>query len=349
MAGGSFHSGSSHSGSYHSSGGGSHSSGGGSHYSSGGSSHHSSGGGGGGGSGGSGGGSGTGSCLLVILFFLTPFLHLIFRFLFAVCNEEIAGFNATNLAIFVCTGFMFIPSIIESKRTAALVELRQSGKSDRYVYSAVNTGDWNGSRDTMAGKNNKLYRIAFYGTEYGWKNSREVYNTMKRTPRIIWIRPGTWVVISIVLFIVNFFYYECVIPIFERMIMTDYAFEFFDGLTFYLPSFLAFSCAVLSLVFVGVRDKILYECAVRLASEIKTEEKKIETEMFLKTETGKKWYHNICPNCGAKASASLKHCVSCGSSLEVMEGDKYLNSIRRVRYDVNTGEKTDQSTGGKDG
>ena len=93
MAGGSFHSGSSHSGSYHSSGGGSHSSGGGSHYSSGGSSHHSSGGGGGGGSGGSGGGSGTGSCLLVILFFLTPFLHLIIRFLFAVCNEEIAGFN----------------------------------------------------------------------------------------------------------------------------------------------------------------------------------------------------------------------------------------------------------------
>ena len=206
MAGGSFHSGSSHSGSYHSSGGGSHSSGGGSHYSSGGSSHHSSGG--GGGSGGSGGGSGTGSCLLVILFFLTPFLHLIIRFLFAVCNEEIAGFNATNLSIFVFTGFMFIPSIIESKRTAALVELRKSGQSDRYVYSAVNTGDWNGSRDTMAGKNNKLYRIAFYGTEYGWKNSREVYNTMKRTPRIIWIRPGTWVVISIVLFIVNFFYYD---------------------------------------------------------------------------------------------------------------------------------------------
>ena len=93
-------------------------------------------------------------------------------------------------------------------------------------------------------------------------------------------------------------------------------------------------------------ENVMNEAAILAA---RARKKKIETEMFLKTETGKKWYHNICPNCGAKASASLKHCVSCGSSLEVMEGDKYLNSIRRVRYDVNTGEKTDQSTGGKDG
>ena len=61
----------------------------------------------------------------------------------------------------------------------------------------------------------------------------------------------------------------------------------------------------------------------------------METERFIMEvedkETGKKFY--FCPNCGAKASASLKHCVSCGSSLEVMEGDKNLYSIRQIKED----------------
>ena len=115
------------------------------------------------------------------------------------------------------------------------------------------------------------------------------------------------------------------------MIMSDSAFMFFDELTFYLPSVLALGCSILSLVFVKVRDNILYECAVRLASEIQTET--AQTEAFIKNEMGKKWYHIICPNCGARSSSALKHCVSCGSSLEVMEGDKNLYSIRQIKED----------------
>ena len=252
---------------------------------------------------------------------------------------EIPGINLLNLGIFILAGLLFIPSFKQSQRTVALVDLRKSGSSSSYVGSEIFTYQRKGSPKTWVGKTDKSYRISFAGMEQGKKNCAEVLETMKRTPRIVWMRPATWFVISAVILFVNFFFYESIIPIFENMIMSDFAFAFLDELTFYLPSVLALGCSILSLVFVKVRDNILYECAVRLASEIQTEEKTAETEAFIKNEIGKKWYHNICPNCGARATASLKHCVSCGSSLEVMDGDKNFYSIRQVKEEK---EKTDK-------
>ena len=153
---------------------------------------------------------------------------------------------------------------------------------------------------------------------------------MKRTPRIVWIRPGTLLAIAIVIFLVNFFFYEMVIPIFENMIMSDAAFTFFDYFVFYLPKILALQCPILSFIFIKVRDKYLYECALRLGNEIQSEEQRAATESAIANALSKKWYHTICPNCGAKASSAIKTCTSCGSSLEVMDGDSNLSSIRRI-------------------
>ena len=333
MASGGFHGGSTHSGGHHSGGGGFHGGGGG-HFSGGGGGGHYGGGGGGShySSGGGGGGDISGCAVLVgAMIFGT--IYVTVQFFKALTEGDIPGLNLINLTVFVVGGFLFIASFKHSQRTSALIDLRSNGTSKSYIYSDSYTCERIGSKETWAGKNDKSYRIAFYGMEQGKKNCAEVLNTMKRTARIVWIRPGTWLFIFIAIFFANFFFYECIIPIFENMIMSDFAFMFFDELTFYLPCVIALGCPILSIVFVKVRDKILYECAVRIASEIKTEEKIVETETFIKNEIGKKWYHNICPNCGARATASLKHCVSCGSSLEVMEGDRNLNSIRHVRED----------------
>ena len=340
MASGGFHGGSTHSGGHHSGGGGGFSGGGGgfsgghysggSHYS--GYSHH-------GGGGGDGDGSFAGLAVVVGIIILLSGLA-------AIANGEVPGINLINLGIFFVTGCLFVLSFNHSDRTSALMDLRMSGMSKSYIYSDTYTGDRIGTKDTWAGKNDKSYRITFYGGEQGVKNCAEVLQTMKRTPRIIWIRPGTWLVFAVIIFIVNFFFYECIIPIFENMVMSDFAFKFFDEFIFYLPSVLALGCPILSRVFVKVRDNILYECAARLASDIKTEEMLAETEAFIKTEIGNKWYHSICPNCGAKAAASLKHCTSCGSSLEVIEGDKNLSSIRRVREEkANSTSYLDQNWG----
>lgn len=272
-------------------------------------------------------------CSIIIFCFLCAGLTFAVSSINALIQGYIPGLNLLNLGIFILAGLLFIPSFKQAERTVALVDLRRDGSSSSYVGSETFTYERKGSKRTWAGKNDKSYRISFAGADQGKKNSAEVLETMKRTPRIVWMRPRTWLIISIVIFFVNFFFYESIIPIFENMIMSDSAFMFVDEFTFYLPSVLALGCSILSLVFVKVRDNILYECAVRLASEIQTEEKTAETEAFIKNEMGKKWYHIICPNCGARSSAALKHCVSCGSSLEVMEGDKNLYSIRQIKED----------------
>ena len=333
MASGGFHGGSSHSGSHHSSGGGFGGGFSGGGHSGGG--HYGGGYSGGGHSGGGGGGDGIAGLGVIVIYILGAILYGIIALFKAIACGDIPGLNLLNLAIFTVAGFLFGLSFKHSERTSALIDLRRYGYSKSYIYSDIFTCEKTGSKDTWAGKNSKSYWITFYGKEQGDKNCAEVFKTMKRTPRIVWMRPGTWLVISISLFVVNFFFYESIIPFFENMIMTDFAFKFFDELIFYLPSILALGCPILSFIFVKVRDNILYECAVRLAAEIKTEEKLAETENFIKNEIGKKWFHTYCPNCGTKATASLKTCVSCGSSLEVMEGDTNLSSIRRVREEKN--------------
>ena len=99
---------------------------------------------------------------------------------------------------------------------------------------------------------------------------------------------------------------------------------------FYLPSVLALGCPIVSLVFIKVRDKILYECAYRIASNLGAEEERTATESFINTQLSQKWYYKVCPNCGAPASAALKQCKSCGSSLEVLEGAQNISSMRRI-------------------
>lgn len=223
----------------------------------------------------------------------------------AIVNKTVPGMNLINAAIFVAGGLLFIPSMKQSIRTDALKDLRRNGTSEFYVCSRKNSGSRNGNSNTWAGTNDRNYRIAFYGTEQGIENGQEVLKTMKEKPGIVWMRPGTWLVIFLLILLVNFFFYDNIIPFFTGM--NDTAFRILDKIIYYLPSVLAFICPVLSLVFVKVRDNILYECAVRLAAEIDEEES-------IDTRSGRKVA--ICPNCGAKSSAYLKHCSSCGWSLE---------------------------------
>lgn len=349
MASGGFHGGSSHSGGFHSSGGGGFSGGGfssgGGFHSSGGSSYHSSGGyrssGGGGRSGHNytGGSDDGDGCFFILAIIVCFFVGGGLYFIGAVINGEIPGLDLPSFIVFAITGFLFIPSFKHSQRVSEVSDVRHYGKSKSYIYSDSYSGDRIGDKDTWAGKTNQSYRIAFYGP-HGDKNIEELRATTKRTPKIVWIMPGTWLVIAIVIFLVNFFFYELVIPIFENMIMSDAAFTFFDYFVFYLPKVLALQCPILSFIFVKVRDKYIYECALRLANEINSEEQRAVTESEIAKELSKKWYHTICPNCGARASAAIKTCTSCGSSLEVMDGDHNLSSIRRIneRGDINSSD-----------
>lgn len=235
----------------------------------------------------------------------------VFFIYYAAYSGAIPGLDVINTTIYFATGFLFIPSFLQAARTTALTDIRKSGISDYYVFSNRFNRNREGNEDTWAGLYDKTYRISFYGLEQGLKNGQDVLKTMKTTPRIIWIRPGTWSVFALALLVFNIVIFAC---------LGDAEHGFF----FYLPSLLALACPVLSFVFVRIRDNILYDCATRIVAERKK-------EMAENVESGTKWYHNICPKCGAKYAASILHCISCGSSLEVIEGDRSLNSIRRIR------------------
>ena len=86
--------------------------------------------------------------------------------------------------------------------------------------------------------------------EYGVENVKAVIKTVKRTPGIIWVSPAVWFVLSLICAISNIFFYELVIPFFERAYMTDAAFAFFDVMVLILPSVLALTFAVLNKIFV---------------------------------------------------------------------------------------------------
>lgn len=245
----------------------------------------------------------------VVLTFFT--IHFFF--------SSIPGINIYNICLF-CAGYVLLGiGMKDYARTSALGSIRR-GKMPQY------TGDVRHGRyvtdascdgRSWAVEDKKHYLISFFDSEFGTDNAEKVYDTMKRTPGIIWMNLFIWPAAGIVFTISHVFFYELIIPYFERRVMTDQAFAFIDALTFYLPSVLVLLSGAACCIIVRVRDSILHKCAVRIVKDNEAVEERKETEDYIAAQMNKKWYYNTCPNCGAGAAATQSACTVCGSSLEV--------------------------------
>lgn len=251
--------------------------------------------------------------------------YAIYAIAYGICNREFPGLDPINATVFVVAGFLFIPSYIQAPRTYALSDLRRYGASEMPVFSRKYTYKRAGSNFTWAGIDEKCYRIAFSASEQGTKNGQEVIKVMKSKPRIIWLQPGVWLVIYTAILVLNVFLDNAVSSLFAIM-GTGTEISILREIVFYLPCVLAFVCPILSFIFVAVRDNILYECAVNLANEI-------EADFASKAGSPMKCYRNVCPNCGAVSTSSLKNCVNCGTSLEVLDSTMGAGSLKFVRDD----------------
>ena len=322
MAVGSHHGGGFHTGSHHS-GGGSHSGG----FSSG-----------GGYDGGYGGGSSIGSDARL---FVLP-IYLTVLFIQKIISGEVPGINAISLIITIAGYVIFFFSLKHYDRTFMLTAVKTGS---RRIYGQV----WKGSDPPQKSKNGNnrswvdkygFYRIAFFDQDYGEQNAKTVYEMMKRTPGIIWMSLFVWLVIALVATFSTFFFYELIIPFFENMTMTDEAFKIVDEIVFYAPSGVTFLSAVTSLIVVKVRDVLLYRCAEGIVKDNLAADKRLKTEEEIQTELNRKWYYNVCPNCGAAASNALRNCTSCGSSLEVMGHFRgYDSSMHQISVKEAKGEE----------
>ena len=301
MASGGFHDTDTHSGSFHSSGGG-----GGFHSSGGGYSSYDSGDGGGGGFG----GGGWIGALIYMAFYTAIYIDNL---------ENLSGTRLITLAMVIVVFLVLFPGVQDRKRFAVIKKFRNRNAEvhEEGVWSAEYSDNRIGSDVTWYDRSGKNYSILFTEEKYAVENVKEVLKAVRRTPGIIWVSPSVWFALSLTCAICNLFFYELVIPIFERAYMTDAAFAFFDVLIFLLPSVLALTFAVMNKVFVKIKDNLLYECAVRIITERRAKANRESTERAIDRKLSSKWYYNNCPNCGAKADYHLKTCQNCGSSLEV--------------------------------
>lgn len=327
--GGGFHGGGHHSGGFH--GGGSF--GGGGHYSGG---HY---------SGGSGGG-GIGSWAAV--FARLGFLGIVATiwFLSMVSQGEVPGMNLLNLGIFAVSVVIFIVALRQYSRTEQVREIKGDPRN-RY-FGRI----WKGPNQPLSSKTDKnswystydnAFCIALHDKDFGEENVAMVYETVNRTPKIIWMNSFIWLAIGVISFFSTFIFYELVIPVFENMYMSDEAFELIDDLVFYLPSLITLLSAVSCLVFVKIKDNLLYKCAQRIVNNNLAAGTRSKTEQKISTILGDKWYYNNCPNCGSGPFMTLTSCSFCGSSLEIMSFDgngRFPGAVHRVTY-AKQNEKAD--------
>lgn len=252
---------------------------------------------------------------------------------FQIFFSSFKGLNVINLCLF-CAGIILLCLGMRGyARTSALGSIRR-GKMPKY------TGDVRHGRPTddalcdgrsWAVENKNCYLISFFDSEFGTDNAEKVYDTMKRTPGIIWMNLFVWAGAVIVFIISHIFYYELIIPYFERAVMSDQAFAFIDALTFYLPSILVLLCGAACFFIVRVRDNILHKCAIRIVKDNEAVEERKEAEDYIASQLSKKWYYNVCPNCAAPANDTQSACKVCGSSLEVLSFEcAYPGSVHRL-------------------
>lgn len=246
-------------------------------------------------------------------------------------SGDITFLNPININIFAA-GIVFAAIGLRTQsRTAVISKIK--GNLPVLLGDIAFNGDRPieryGDGSIWAGKKSKKYRINFHHEEYGTICREVVEDTISRTPRIVWTNLWVWVIGIGIGFFINLFFYESVIPTFENMWMSDEAFAFIDDLVYYFPSLVCLLSGIICFVLAKVRDSILHKCACRIVQEISSMKEKAASEKTIKTELMKKWYYKVCPNCGAAAGV-LKSCGSCGSSLEVKDGDVLNSSVYRM-------------------
>ena len=236
--------------------------------------------------------------------------------------DEIPGYDALNTTMFLAAGVIFAIAVKANCNLSGISYFW--GKECPYYtgcfyYAPDGSRPYNatGSKSTWASNFNNEFAISFYNNETKDMNLKAVHEAVRRTPVIVWWSPAVWVIFSIILVVVNFGFYEAVIPTFENMVMTDEAFGFIDNFIFYLPASLALLSSIACLVFRRLSFKILHECAKRIAQDNKAAEERRNTIGAIESVVSRKWYFNECPNCGAFPPTSLRSCPHCGTSLEV--------------------------------
>ena len=122
------------------------------------------------------------------------------------------------------------------------------------------------------------------------------------------------VVLNIILFATNF-YYELVIPVFEKSMENGPAFTFVDNMVFYTPLIFVFLFAAYLIAGQIYLRKHNVETEKNVTEEHKVINAAQQKELDEKLEFVKRKYYTNCPNCGSARAEDEAACRFCGTSL----------------------------------
>lgn len=180
----------------------------------------------------------------------------------------------------------------------------------------------------------KHFKLHFIDKNFRISNAITAMEEIKKWPFIMKIPDFYWVIFSCVWFVVNFFFYEAVIPCAENSIMSDAAFHFVDELVFYFPAIMILLNSVALLVISKVRLRLLRKLCIKIVTN-NIDSGKIEnvSEEIIKEESDI-WFHNECPNCAALARVDDTRCHSCGTSLRILIPDNVPSDRRHRKFSI---------------
>ena len=128
------------------------------------------------------------------------------------------------------------------------------------------------------------------------------------------------IVLNVILFATNF-YYELVIPVFEKTMEDGAAFTFIDNLVFFTPViFIVLFAAYLIAGQIYLKKQHL-ETEQGVTEEHKVMNAAQQRELDEKLEFVKRKYHTNCPNCGSARAEDEAACRFCGTSLIITKTD----------------------------
>ena len=250
--------------------------------------------------------------------------------------SHIPGFNIPNTIVFAVAFLLFFIYDFAGKgNTKEIKNFKHkdvpggSGKICR-EWEEMRPYDYYGTEETWASHKGYYYSISFYNRDNRDSNLRQVYNTVHRTPSIIWVSSFVWMLLAIVCVLCNFFFYELIIPIFERANMTDITFTIMDEVVFYFPCSVALISSIVCLALGRTKHKILHACAKRIVEDNYATDVRLKTFGVIETRLGYKWFFDKCPNCGQEAPTDITTCEFCGTSLEALDADPDMPGIHRL-------------------
>lgn len=128
------------------------------------------------------------------------------------------------------------------------------------------------------------------------------------------------IVINLIIFAFNW-YYELVIPIFEKTMEDGPLFTFIDYLTYFTPLIMAVLFAAYIVAGQIYMKKHHEKVEQQVTEKVIEKNDKLQKELDAKAEFLKHKYYTNCPKCGAPRQENMAECSFCGASLIIEKKD----------------------------